>query len=97
MFMQWSEFLISISDLLHVLATGSSTAPAICSFPAVATLARLREVARVRAQQVPSLTLLTRYLEVTPKQDYLVQRVHGEEEEDGEVKLFLCCVLIRFS
>ena len=73
--------------------------PAICSFPTVATLARLREVARVRAQQVPSLTLLTRYLEVTPKQDYLIQRVHGEEEEEEEVEVsvFLCCVLIRFS
>ena len=57
----------------------------------------------MRAQQVPSLTLLTRYLEVTPKHDYLIQRMHSEEEEkeeeeeDGEVKLFLCCVLIRFS
>ena len=74
--------------------------PAICSLPTVATLARLREVARVRAQQVPSLTLLTRYLEVTPKQDYLVQRVHGEEEEEEEeeeVSKFLCFVLIRFS
>ena len=37
----------------------------------------------MRAAQVPSLMMLTRYLEVSPKQDYLVQRIQGEEVGGG--------------
>ena len=49
--------------------------------PALVTgtsLALLREVARLRTQQLPSLGMILRYLDLTTEQGYLVKRVHGE-------------------
>lgn len=47
------------------------------------SLTQLRDLARLRTQQVPSLGMMLRYLELTPRQSYLVQRVQGEATPSG--------------
>ena len=49
-------------------------------FPIVASQSQLQDVARLRALMLPSLSMLIRYLNVSTRQDYLVKRIHGEEE-----------------
>ena len=41
------------------------------------SISQLQDIAYFRAQQLPSLNMLTRYLEVTANQDYLVKRIKG--------------------
>ena len=41
-------------------------------------------MARLRALMLPSLSMLIRYLNVSTRQDYLVKRIHGEEEGGRE-------------
>ena len=49
-------------------------------FLIVASQSQLQDVARLRALMLPSLSMLIRYLNVSTRQDYLVKRIHGEEE-----------------
>ena len=53
-------------------------------FPIVASQSQLQDVARLRALMLPSLSMLIRYLNVSTRQDYLVKRIHGEEEGGRE-------------
>ena len=53
-------------------------------FLIVASQSQLQDVARLRALMLPSVSMLIRYLNVSTRQDYLVKRIHGEEE--GERK-----------
>ena len=46
----------------------------------VASQSQLQDVARLRALMLPSVSMLIRYLNVSTRQDYLVKRIHGEEE-----------------
>ena len=52
-------------------------------FLIVASQSQLQDVARLRALMLPSLSMLIRYLNVSTRQDYLVKRIHGEEEGEG--------------
>ena len=60
-------------------------------------MGQLRDLARLRAQQLPSLSMLIRYLDLSSKQDYLVKRILGKEWQGDEVHVHVVCVMTYSS
>ncbi len=61
-----------------------STVSFIFVFVAV-SLPKLQQIAKIKAQQVPTLSILAPYLELSTKQDYLVSRIQGMDFLEGIV------------
>ena len=65
--------LASISDDTHVWVAALHLAPP----HTVSSMGTLRELAKTKVQYVPTLKMVLSYLEVSSKQEYVVQRIKG--------------------
>ena len=55
------------------------SAPCVCCCPPPeASMSSLKQAAVVKASVIPTLNAIVQYLDISPNQEYLVERIKGE-------------------